>query len=226
MTLIKQALSNRYQGPTSVGMAFTNKNSHPLVLNLILLKEFGKEYLGWEPETCWLEIKRTFGPSISEINRNKVQAIRTCYVSDQPYERWEVFEKVAMGLMGLTPRFDLIQKTTPHRASVALEIFGHVRSDKDISPEVYKYVAACMLDYGIIYGPGPLEPCNEHVLKYTTREQQGRVRERVMKGTTPLFDGRDMDDIQVMKSLSVKDFNTQISGMLLDQMKRLFPRGD
>jgi len=203
-------------------MAFTNKNTHPLILNLLLLKEFKKEYLAWEPETCWVEIGRTWGTTISEINRNKIQAIRTCHVSDQPYELWEVFEKVAMGLLGLPPRFDLIQKSTPHRASVALEIFGHIREDKDISKEVYKYVAACMLDYGMVYGPGPLEPCNQHTKSFASKGQQERVKVRVSKGATPKFDGTNPDDIQVMKSLSVKDFNTQISKMLLDQLKRLF----
>ena len=216
-------LPTLYQGPTSIKMAFTNKDSHPLVLNLILLKEFGKEYLGWEPETCWFEIQRTWGVSVSESSRNKVQAIRTCHVSDQPYERWEIFEKVALGLLGMSPRFDLIQKTTPHRASVALEVFGHVRPEKTISSEVYKYISACMLDYGMVYGPGPLAPCNVHTLPYSSKSQISAVKERVLRGATPSFDGADMNDIQVMKSLSVKDFNAQISRMLLAQLKRLFP---
>ena len=204
-------------------MAFTNKNSHPLVLNLILLKEFGKEYLGWEPETCWFEIKRTWGPTVSESSRNKIQAIRTCHVSDQPYERWEIFEKVALGLLGMSPRFALIQKTTPHRASVALEIFGHVRPEKDITPEVYKYVAACMLDYGMVYGTDTQTPCNKYTIAYSSTGQLDKIKDRVLRGSTPSFDGVDLDDIQVMKSLSVKDFNTQISRMLLEQLKRLFP---
>jgi hypothetical protein len=213
--------SKLYQGPLSVKRAFTNKNSHPLVLDLLLLKEFGKDYLGWEPETCWVEIGRTWSTTISDINKNKIQAVRTCHVTDQAYERWEVFEKVAMAFLGLPPRFDLIQKCTPHRASVALEVMAHLRETKKVSKEVHKYIAACMLDYGMVYGPGPLEACNEYTRSFAKKGQQEGIKVRVIKGATPKFDGSDLDDIQVMKSLSVKDFNTQISKMLLEQLKRL-----
>ncbi len=216
-------MANLYRGPRAAKQAFTNRETHPLLLDLILTKEFGKEYLGWEPETCWVEIGRTWNTSLSEINRNKIQAVRTCHVSDQPYERWEVFEKTGMALMGLAPRFDLIQKSTPHRASVSLEIMSHIRDEPGHSKEVYKYVAACLQEAGIIYGPGILEPCNEYLVRKSGRQLQERVRDKVASGKTPRFDGTDSDDIQVMKSLSVKDFNMKISKMLLDQLKHIFP---
>jgi len=211
------------EGPITPKQAFTNRQTHPLVLNLMLLKEFGSSYLGWEPETCWVEISKTWGTTISEINRNKIQAIRTCHVTDEPYERWEIFEKVAMGLLGLTPKFDLIQKPTPHRAAFALEVMSQVKDDVKPSSEVYKYIACCMLDSGVIYGPGVLEPCNEYVAEFVSSDKQAAVKKAVVMRKKPSFNGTNEDDVQLMKSNSVKDFMESTSRTLLLQLRKLLP---
>lgn len=203
--------------------AFTNKDAHPLVLNLLLVKEFGPEYFGWEPETCWLEIKRTWGTTVSEANKNKIQAVRTCHTTSQPYERWEMFDIICSGLVGLTPKFELIQKPTPHRAAFAIDVMSQIKEATSISTEVKKYVAACMLDYGMVYGHGPLEPCNQYLMDFVSREQQLRVKSALDKKYKPKFDGTNDDDVQIMKSVSVKDFLETSSRMLLIQLKRLLP---
>jgi hypothetical protein len=207
--------------PRSVREAFTHQMTHPLALNLIMIKEFGPEYLGWEPETCWIEIQRTWGASISELNRNKLQAIRTCHTSNQPYERWEVFDSVAVGLMGMPPRFDLIQKPSPHRAAVAIDIMQQVKEGETISPEIYKYIAAAFLDYGLAYAPDPLGPCNTYLTKFVSQQQQSRVKSALARNRKPSFDGTNEDDIQIMKCLSVKDFTEFFSRELLLQLKNL-----
>ena len=210
-------------GPVIPKQAFTNRETHPLILNLLLLKEFGPEYLGWEPETCWLEIGRSWGTTISEVNRNKIQAVRTCHVSDGPYERWEVFEKVAMGFVGLTPKFDLIQRPTSHRAALALDIMGQIKEDHKISDEIYKYVAAVMLDSGVVYGPGPMEPSNKYLTKFVGSERQAEVKKAVLDHKKPTFDGKNETDIQLMKTTSIKDFLESASRSLLTQLKKLIP---
>ncbi|MAP23575.1 MAG: hypothetical protein CL582_21820 [Alteromonadaceae bacterium] len=210
-------------GPITPRQAFTNRETHPLILNLLLLKEFGLEYLGWEPETCWIEIGRSWNTTISEINRNKIQAIRTCHVSDSPYEKWETFEKVAMGFVGLTPKFDLIQKATPHRAALALDVMGQVREKQPISDEIYKYVAAVMMDSGIVYGPGPMEPSNKYLTKFVNSGKQAEVRDALLTRKKPTFSGNNENDIQLMKAISIKDFLESASRMLLTQLKKLIP---
>ena len=211
-----------YTGPKTPKQAFTHKDTHPLVLNLLMLDSFGPEYLGWEPETCWHEVRSTWGSSISEMNRNKLQAIRTAHVSNQPYERWEVFDLVCAGLVGSSPRFDLIQKPSPHRAAFALDTLAQIKNHSGFSKEVLKYCGAVMLDYGMVYGPGALKPCNEIIAPMV-----GPIQDRVGKAygvsITPKFDGQNTDDVQLMKSYSVRDFMRSTSQMLLSQLKTLVP---
>ncbi len=210
-----------YAGPATKKLAFTDRKSHPLLLDLIMIKEFGPEYLAWEPETCWEEVSRTFKVTTSELNKNKIQAIRTCHVSNRPYEAWEVFEKVAVCFGGSIPKFDLIQKPTPHVCGVTFEIMGHIK-DKKISKEIIKYVAATLLDQGICYGPGPISPCNEYLRLYVGEELQSRVAKAITKGTKPSFDGSGEDDVQIFKALMLKDYIENDSRNLLAQTEYVF----
>ena len=66
-----------YIGPQSVRAAFTSPDSHPILLDLILLREFGAEYLTWEAETLWAEVEKTWGTTTSEVNKNRIQAVKS-----------------------------------------------------------------------------------------------------------------------------------------------------
>lgn len=211
-----------YYGPKTPRQAFTHRETHPLVLNLLMISNFGPEYFGWEPETCWVEIKNTWGSSVSEVNRNKIQAVRTAHTTDYPYRRWEIFDHVCAGLVGSSPRFDMIQKPSPHRAALALEVLKQVKEDVPFSSEVLKYCGAAMLDYGMVYGTGSLEPCNEIIAPFVGKSQD-RVRKALSLSIRPKFDGTNQDDVQLMKSYSVRDFQESASRMLLSQLKRLIP---
>jgi len=211
-----------YLGPKTPKQAFTHRESHPLVLNLLMISEFGPDCLAWEPETCWVEIKKTWGGSVSDLNKNKIQAVRTAHVSDYPYQRWEVFDSVCAGLVGSVPRFDMIQKPSPHRAAFALDVLKQVKEDLPFSKEVLKYCGASMMDYGMVYGPGTLEPCNS-IIKPFVGSAQDRVKKSFNLSVIPKFDGQNMDDVQLMKSYSVRDFQEGTSRMLLSQLKRLIP---
>ena len=210
-----------YLGPFSKKSAFSGKQSHPLLLDLLLLKEFGHEYLGWEPETCWQEIEKTFGTNVSEVNKNKIQAVKTCHITDRPYDAWNIFEKVALSLSGTIPIFSMIQKPTPHVCAAALETMAHIKKLKP-SKEIYRYISAVLLDDGIAYGPGSLEPCNPLIREKVGGPLQDKIGRLVREGARPRFDGSDDQDIQLYKSLSIADYVHYDSKKLLEQTNVLF----
>ena len=211
----------KYIGPSTKWAAFTDKHAHPLLLDLILLKEFGTEYLGWDASTVWMEIEKTFGIAPSEVNRSKIQALRTCHVTDAPYTRWEVFEKVAVGLDGGAPRFDLIQKPSGPTCALALDIMASVRNDVPVSQEVYKYVAAVLHHNGTAYGPGVLSPVNRHLKKLVGPDLVAKVKMNVDRGHEPQFDGINDVDVQVYKSVQISEYVDFHNKMVLAQMKRV-----
>ena len=216
---------NGYVGPTTKRAAFTSLETHPLVLDLILLREFGVEYLAWEAETLWTEIEKTWGTTTSEVNKNRIQAIRTCHVRSSPYREWEVFENVACALNGVAPRFDLLQRPSAPHAASALDMLQQIRDDAPISDEIYRYCAAVLLDTGVAWGPGPLVPANKYVAPHVGKELQERVAHLVGKGRIPSFDGTtNEDDTQVMKSVAIQDYCAFLSDQLLRQVELLLPK--
>jgi hypothetical protein len=214
-----------YAGPESTRAAFTDQDSHPIVLDLILLREFGTEYLAWEADTLWTEIRKTWGTTTSTMNQNRIQAIRTCHVQASPYREWEVFENVAAALNGVPPRFDLLQRPSAPHAAAALEIIQQLRDDVPVRDEVYRYCSAIMMDQGVAWGPGTLLPCNKYVGRMVGKPLQERVARSVSSGRIPTFDGTaNEDDTQTMKSLAIKDYCALLSQQLLQQVNHLLPK--
>ena len=207
-------------GPVTVKQAFTHPESHPLVLAIVLLKELGPEFLAWEPETIWDEVHSIFGTTVSDNCKQKIQAVRSIYVADGPGEHWEVFEKVAAGLVGNAPRVDVSQRPTPGRALVALDIMRNIRDEKYVESEVHKYCAAVLMDYGMVYGPGELESSNKY-LKNVDATVQQQVKTLVARGTVPSGTSDAVLQVQTMKSLSVLDFSKLIKRNLAQQMSAL-----
>ena len=196
--------------------AFRQTGTHPLVLNLLLIKVFGPDYLQWEPETLWFECERTWG-GISEGNKAKVQAVRTCYATDQPYDRWEIFSPVVVAFYGHPPRFDLVQSPSPQKVAGALDIMSNIREKKKVSDEVYKYAAAVMANAGMVYGAGPLEPANKY-LKQFSDGNQGKVKAALQRGDKPDPAMISPVDLQLMKTISVRDFVSGQAKRLLTQL--------
>lgn len=206
-------------GPQNPRAAFTHSMTHPLVLDLLLIKKLGPSYLEWDPATLWREIALTWDTTISTQNRSRIQAVRTTHTSDQSFEAWEIFEKVALGLLGSSPRFDVVQRLTPTQAMFALAAMRKIRNTPAFSSEVIRYCAAVCMDHGVAWAPAPMSECNKYIGRYVDRDVQVKVRDAVERGYEPTFDGRHDEDVQVLKSQTLVKFLAATNAALLNQLK-------
>lgn len=204
----------------AVKQAFTNAETHPLIFSVILLKTFGIEVLGWEADTCWSEIQNTWGTTTSDISKQKIQAVRACYTSDRAYTDWPVFEKVAAGLSGVAPKVGTLQRPSVTRLIYALDTMAAVRAPT-MGAEVYKYSAAVLMDHGMLYGPGALQPANQYI-KDADRDLQRQLAYALSRGARPNPSGAAVFDIQYMKSLAVSEFSNAAQRSLVEQSAALF----
>lgn len=213
-----------YRGPTSVRSVFSNTDTHPLLLDLALIRTFKSKYISWEPETIWAEIAKTFGTAISEVNKAKVHAIRTCHMVDRPYEAWEVFEKTAIAFNNGIPLFDVMQQPSPQACAFTVDALRQIRT-KQLSDEVEKYIAAVMLDNGIVYAPEPIEFANKYMgrlLFDAGKEAATKVAAGLRAGRVPHVDSTNIADIQLWKSKSVVDYVGLMEKRLYTQLKHVF----
>lgn len=142
---------------------FRHPDAHPLVLDLLLLKKYGPDFLMWEPETLELRIPQDFKTTeVSDLNLAKIQACRTLHLVDTYWQRWEVFCWVTAALNGLFPDFDAMQVPTVAQAAVSVSIAKQVRDDVEWSSEVRAFLASVFKFEGIFY---PQEPLNFVVIE-------------------------------------------------------------
>lgn len=193
----------------------THYESHPIVLDLYALKLLGPEYYAWEPETVWQELTRLSGsPSISDVNKNKLQAVRTMHVSSAPFVAWEAFEKVVAALNGVIPNFYVMQKPTVGQLLAGVEIMLQLNSGI-FSDDVSRYTAAVLLSEGVVYAPSPLNFCH-YVL-----EPRGTLFDKVRQAAEARKTRTDDDAVNVQLA-RLKDARIHVQAMarrLLAQIK-------
>ena len=145
---------------------FSHPETHPVILDLVLLKNFELEWFEWLPDTLLQEIELTFKTSIAEVNRNKILAVKTLHVTDAFWNQWEIYEKTIHALNGVSSRVDVIQPVDVPALLVGVDIANSIRKE-EFNEEVARYSAACFLNDGIVYAPEPLAFCQQYVSQPT-----------------------------------------------------------
>ncbi len=139
----------------SASTVFQHPDTHPLILDLLLLRKYGPEWMEWEAETLELRIKSDFRTDVSDLNMHKIQACKTLHYVDTFWESWEVFVWVAMALNGIPPDFHIMQVPTVAQCMVAVDIANRIRQDVPFNQELNDYLEQVHMHDGIMV---PIEP--------------------------------------------------------------------
>ena len=195
---------------------------HPVALFVLLTKTFGKEFIGWEPETLWAELRLTFSTAPSLKLRAKIQALRTCLSTHSPFEYWECFEACAYGLAGLPPRFDLVQQANPMQCIHTIDVLKALNTKQSITPEVWKYCAAALHADGTCYGPGSLAPANTYLLRLTDAGLH-RAVQLLLSNRRVASEGGNRLTLQAFKAQTILDYSSLQKARLRQQLRLLGP---
>lgn len=165
----KQEQGEEPLAPLNAKNLFMHHDAHPLLLAAVLLQKFGPEWLNWEPETLWLEIKDDFKQSsISVHNRNKIQAVKTLHLVRSPWEAWEVFVPICHALCNNVPDFRTLHKPSPAQIMVTVDMMNGVLR-WPFGSDTQKLIAAAFLDDSIYYLPPPVEFAQDEAMMLTYR---------------------------------------------------------
>ena len=152
--------------PVTRSNLFVHHDTHPVVLDLILLDKYQADWLTWEPETLWKEILEDFkAPSINDHVKTKIQAIRTLHINEWFWTRWEVFCWITQALNNNLPDFQVIQKPTVPQLFVAVDTATMVRDDEEFTAEAQMFVAASVVHAGVLYAPEPIAFCQDEIVQ-------------------------------------------------------------
>lgn len=135
---------------------FQHPDAHPFVLDLALMRKYGPEWLIWEPELLEEKILVDFKTrSISDLNVDKLQAIKTLHLVDTFWETWTVFVPCAMALSGVPAEFRVMQTLTVPQLMIAVDLASKLRTDLVYSLEIKTFMAVVHVHDGMLC---PIEP--------------------------------------------------------------------
>jgi hypothetical protein len=141
-------------GPSNV---MSHQEAHPVVLDIMMTKKYGPEWLGWEGETIEHRVPQDFRSSISLLNLSKLQAMRTLHLVDAFWQRWEVFCWCCMPLNDIFPDFEVMQVPTVAQCMVAVDIANRTRDDMQWSSEVREYLSVVHRHDELLVPQAPLD---------------------------------------------------------------------
>lgn len=145
-------------GGVTLANLWRHPDTHPVVLDLLLLQKYGVEWMLWEPETLELHVPEDFKTqALSDLNMAKIQACKTLHMVDTFWKQWEIFLPLTMVFNGEFPDFELMQVPTVAQCMVSVDVANRLRDDMSWSDEM-KLVLASVCQYdGVLLPIPPLE---------------------------------------------------------------------
>jgi hypothetical protein len=190
------------RGPINV---WQHPRAHPIVLDLMLIKQYGLDWLAWEPETLELRVVQDFKTDkLSELNMHKVQAVKTMHLVNTFWRSWEVFLWCTMAVNECHPDFETMQVPGVPQCLISADIAGRVRDDVEWSDELRQYLAVVYRHDGIFYPLPPLEFVTIDVPEVVDVQEIAR-RWPAVRATSRVPDGETIVDEQLRRLLGAYD---------------------
>lgn len=149
ITSILSELNSRESITVPMGI-WNETNVSPLVYHIVLYKNLGKEYIGWEPETLR---KYMSSENISELTWNKIFACKALHDSDLFWEEFDTFQNYCVVFNNDIPDFSIHEDIFPSEILNCIhQVSNFIKSDS-FGDEIDGYVAALCNESGFISLP-------------------------------------------------------------------------
>lgn len=179
---------------------------HLLVLDILCLRELGPEFITYEPETLFAEMRERFGP-LGRVTSEKLLACQVLHSNNSYWTEWEAFEKVTASISGEVAIFSYVQPPDPEEAAISLSTAQQF-ADHEYSEEVLRYIAAACLQTGLFYLEGPLAVALPYAKEYISDKgielNYGSVADLLLRTAAPFANPDSVEEVQVNKVLSVR----------------------
>lgn len=201
---------------------FRNVEAHPLALDLLLLKRYGIEWLGWEHETLMSRIQQDFHtPTVADVNLEKLQACRAVHLVDDFWQRWEVFLPCCSAFNGTFADFQSMQVPDVAECMVATDVANRIRNDVPWSSEMQGYLSVVHRHGGQLCPIPPLESIVVDTEGLPIDCQDVRARWPSVRASGRAPGGDTPEDEQLRRMLGSWLYLESMRKRLTDQLKVL-----
>lgn len=131
-------------------------DANPIQIMANLNNEWGKEWVGWEPETL-IEMAKREGVDIHRANQDKVMSLKVLVNTTLFWEKVRVFEKVCLAFSGRIVDWGNIQEPRTHEIAATISLVERYIGEREFSDEVEAFVSASAVRDGFIMMPPSLK---------------------------------------------------------------------
>ena len=143
---------------------FQDDSLHVSTYITVLDREYGQDYLVFEPETLKSELHPT------DAVLDKIQAGITLKTTSMFWNDIVVFEKVALALNNRSVSFGEYQDISPGEIAWAVVEAGLIDKDKNtFSDDIKTYISRKLFDAGYVLAPYPLHGIQAALDEMTTQ---------------------------------------------------------
>jgi hypothetical protein len=118
-----------------------------------LSQKYGDAWHDWEHETLARVLDEEHGVEAGDHAVDLVGSLQSICKTNQPFEDWNIFEKVVHGLNGNIVDFSVIQPCELDHIGYTLHVMKNLRPKHVFENEVLLYIAACAKDAGVVLLP-------------------------------------------------------------------------
>jgi hypothetical protein len=178
-----------------------------------MLDKLGAEWITYEPETLWAEVRRITKSTPNDTLKGKIQAVKTLLATDAFWRDYLAFEKVVMAFNDHIPSFDYHQNPSP--AMIALAVSEAAKIKEGVySDDVLRYIAAAAFQEGLVALPEPLDIAQESLDQLTSptvgrqmrQDLTRRVREMGVNEPPEDMYTETVTGIQLARARSIQEY--------------------
>jgi len=208
--------------------SFPNENEiEPLPVFTVMTNHFGKDWVGWEPETIRQSIAslNLLPKDMPDLKRetlfDMIMALQLIFSHTGILDFWNMFEKTINALNFIKVNMRVIQPPSPANMVYGLRIIKLLRPDlKDDKPgeELAKYIAACCYQKGFLVVPSDLKDAQKWLNSMINTEEYNELAHAIWSAESRFYSMSDSEfdatlgkfgvsetpaSIQTMKNISV-----------------------
>jgi len=132
---------------------FRVPDAYPPEIAKRLVELYAIDWFDWDIEVLIEQIEKDEKiKSLSDLNIEKVRALRCMNATSAAWERFEVFSPVVQTMNGYIPYFENHIELTPSELAIGIHCMDVLRTH-EYSEEVCKYIAASLMTHHIYFSP-------------------------------------------------------------------------
>lgn len=125
-----------------------------VVLLGVVLKNFGRECLEWDPAIMRKEIETEFSILLSELQSDKLQAAITVLTTDLFESDWKLFESTCQLFNCIPSDLEVVEPLSAEELIAGLCEASVIRHESlEFSPDVRAYAGQVFAEYGLVGTP-------------------------------------------------------------------------